>query len=1261
MATYYVKTDGSNGNSGTSSGNAWATIDYAVNHASLVPGDVIKVITGTYTERVVPSNKSGTALNPIRIETADGAGSVTIDGNYTYPTGSFVGAGYNRVVATNGTFTSYSGPFTGLGYVWGALLHPTGISHWEFDGFNVTQSRGRGISCEGTTGMTFNDMTVSYNRHASMWVKADDTIITNSELFEGANFAQVSRSSSIMNWPVIVNFNGGLNFTVQYCDIHSSWGEGIGGGQSENFFIYDNRIYDNMALNVYMHYSYNTRLERNIIFHTLNNRHNRGGQPSSDVVANMESKNFPGYRPSDYFYIRNNLIVTRSKGIDWWGNQGGGTTSGYIDFINNTVIAYNVPGFENAVAMRSITSGNTHSNTIVANNIFQHRNGTPAFGGTTITQNFTFHSNIWSTSPPSSMVGTNNIIGNANLVAIPASIPSGTIPAPSSFKKVSGSLGIDNGVTSPASGVTAPTSDFFGNSRGVTRDRGFDEFTTVSGGGGGGGGGTSTQHYVSLSGNNADGLTLATAWNELNQINWGVIEPGDTITIEAGVYGTTLDPTVSGTQGDPIFIRTTGGTVYIRGSRGTTLLPEAGTTGITAESATENGVWLDQSWIDIDGGDWKGIIIEGWQGRGIYYRKESSNCRLANVEIRNCGWVESKTTWTGGGITYSGSAAAYPNGPGVSLGGSSHRMYRVIIHDNGQDAIQSTFNDDNNLGDFKADQCWFYNARPHTIVNARPIGGANSEAFNYASHADLMQIYSGGIVDGIELTNCVLGPGGTHALIMGQTGAGSPTEQISNGNFASNFSNWSHTDSNGGIKTINAYLPSGGTGQSARLSPSNAGDMKFYQDNISITSGTSYTLTWWLSSSVAGKNLQVYLHATSGFGTHYGINGSVVTQATASNWVQHSITFTANTTTTAARLTFNIGPYITSGEYFRFSMVSLIGAGAANTSTINVNLDNVLIFGMQDSAILGYTGVDNDGLNINRCTIHSTNTKYHLIQWEGTGATITNSIFDGGPSDADINFTDSGEPLNTSNNYQQNAGSVDTIGIIVDDTDGIFADVGTSTFDINDYTVVNAAVVDAGATGTIPEMFGVSGLSGPDTGGNFTFINTTDTIRNGDFENSSNYLSGWTFFGANSVAESHTGANSTDTSVKMTMTSSTNIQLYQSGIEITNGTQYLLSFYAYSSTGHDMNVKLFMHDAPYTNYGLSQSVNLGTTWEQHQIIFTATGDSNDARLSFAMESYAATGDIYYIDEVTMNPYAGEIPSVKAIATGTKIGSRIGVR
>jgi len=62
--TYYVRTDGNNGNTGlaNTAGGAWLTIDYAADHVAA--GDTVRVQTGTYGERVTPAI-NGSSGSPI--------------------------------------------------------------------------------------------------------------------------------------------------------------------------------------------------------------------------------------------------------------------------------------------------------------------------------------------------------------------------------------------------------------------------------------------------------------------------------------------------------------------------------------------------------------------------------------------------------------------------------------------------------------------------------------------------------------------------------------------------------------------------------------------------------------------------------------------------------------------------------------------------------------------------------------------------------------------------------------------------------------------------------------------------------------------------------------------------------------------------------------------------------------------------------------------------------------------------------------------
>jgi hypothetical protein len=85
-ATYYVRTDGNNSNTGLTndSAGAWRTIDYAADHVSA--GDVVRVQAGTYSERVTPGVNGSSVTNTVTF-VADG--SVTVCG-WNFLNNSFI-------------------------------------------------------------------------------------------------------------------------------------------------------------------------------------------------------------------------------------------------------------------------------------------------------------------------------------------------------------------------------------------------------------------------------------------------------------------------------------------------------------------------------------------------------------------------------------------------------------------------------------------------------------------------------------------------------------------------------------------------------------------------------------------------------------------------------------------------------------------------------------------------------------------------------------------------------------------------------------------------------------------------------------------------------------------------------------------------------------------------------------------------------------------------------------------------------------------
>lgn len=267
--------------------------------------------------------------------------------------------------------------------------------------------------------------------------------------------------------------------------------------------------------------------------------------------------------------------------------------------------------------------------------------------------------------------------------------------------------------------------------------------------------GDSTTYYVSKEGSNRDGRSWATAWNELDQIDWEVIRPGDTILLDGGasqmVYNSTLTLKTSGTSEHPITIKLaseTGrnGQVVIFGGRSTPL-PYCDQEGydFETEGVRDLGIALSYvSWVVIDGEKWRGIVIYGHNRYGVELYESASDITIRNIEVFDNGTAfERDGKWLS-------------DLPGVNLGGTNIVFERAIVHDNGQDAFQ--WND--TIHNFALRQSWLYNSRRHPTVN---------DSFNYCTHSDGIQIYNGGLQSGFHVEASIIGPGFSNGVLMGQS------------------------------------------------------------------------------------------------------------------------------------------------------------------------------------------------------------------------------------------------------------------------------------------------------------------------------------------------------------------------------------------------------------------------------------------------------------------------------------------------------------
>ena len=142
-------------------------------------------------------------------------------------------------------------------------------------------------------------------------------------------------------------------------------------------------------------------------------------------------------------------------------------------------------------------------------------------------------------------------------------------------------------------------------------------------------------------------------------------------------------------------------------------------------------------------------------------------------------------------------------------------------------------------------------------------------------------------------------------------------------------------------------------------------------------------------------------------------------------------------------------------------------------------------------------------------------------------------------------------------------------------------------------------------------------------------------IKNPGFESGN---TSWKFYtnGTGSFTTPAPGYEGNNSAMLYLSIKGSNIQFYQHNIVLEPDTRYRLNFAAYSTTGHDMTVKLFNHVSPKTSYMPEFTAKLGTGWETFSTEFTTPlGTVTDARLQFWLSSFAASGDTYFIDAVSL--------------------------
>jgi hypothetical protein len=348
--------------------------------------------------------------------------------------------------------------------------------------------------------------------------------------------------------------------------------------------------------------------------------------------------------------------------------------------------------------------------------------------------------------------------------------------------------------------ITAQMSDLAGHTRSTTISiliaNSSSAPGTAPGQGGANGSGLGATFYVSRSGSGSYGTSWATAWNEMADINWAEVQPGDTIVIDGGStqcapqysftgtrpglgcgmeYDTTLNVGTSGTPTAPITIRLApdaghNGTAVLFGGR-TVPLPYCHQTNYDGQAVRQYGIDIGSNHdVVIDGMHTSGMMVYG-AVQGVEVPSSSpGDLTFERMEVFDNGSIVMPTTWAGPGYTSDNQGFSLGGGPNDALVGD-------LIHDNGNDEVSDSNETGRAAGSLngltlKTD--WFYNEREHPLYPGEPFNDLQAIGDTTCLHNDGVQLSYGGTGQGpMVVQGCIFGPLLNQGLYPGDGGTGS--------------------------------------------------------------------------------------------------------------------------------------------------------------------------------------------------------------------------------------------------------------------------------------------------------------------------------------------------------------------------------------------------------------------------------------------------------------------------------------------------------
>lgn len=458
MATYYIATNGDDGNSGTigsPKAHTWVN--------SLVAGDIAIFRGGVYHTQLSIRNLIGTVGSHITIRNEAGETPV-IDGGWDGSTWPNSQSGSN---------------YTNL-YLFNSLFYVKDCVYLDISGFHVVNSSGEGLECFRSENIEINDMVIDNIFMSGVIIQGDNS--TPGTYYSDVNLTDITVTDTVKMrpWKNITNPDGGVLtdhpvnvFYVNYMEQSTglrintlkSGGEGIAIGRNTRYITYEDcTTGDNQSVGGYFQSARNATFDR-CTFWSSDARNAQIGRKNSFTIADEDGSLNPPFNalPSQDLLLRNCLMINGKRGIAVWAQA----TQKNIAIENCTIINAEYPlTVQNPTGTRlSPPDGNTLRNNLFYNTTSVTVNGFSPSAGWTKGGNLFYNSNV-----PSQLFGSLT----SDPVLLSPDAPYAGTPDPENFRQITGSPTINAGT---ANGVVLDRTSL---SRVGVIDIGALEFGTVT-------------------------------------------------------------------------------------------------------------------------------------------------------------------------------------------------------------------------------------------------------------------------------------------------------------------------------------------------------------------------------------------------------------------------------------------------------------------------------------------------------------------------------------------------------------------------------------------------------------------------------------------------------------------------------------------------------------------------------------------------------------------------------------------------------------